>query len=100
MTYLSPRRVCRQHVLVDADHLHAVEPVRVVDQDPLALGQDRVVGGVPRDPEPLGDPGDGQVLATTMPSSAHRSPRRDSFARGSAAWLVSWRHTCPQPAHR
>ena len=35
----------------------------IVDQDPLALGQDRVVGGVPRDPEALGDPGDGQVLA-------------------------------------
>ena len=33
---------------------------------------------------------------TTIPSSAHRSPRRDSFARGSAAVLVSWRHTCPQ----
>ena len=50
-------------VLIDADHGDAVEPVRVVDQDPLALGQDRVVGGVPRHPEPLGDPGDGQVLA-------------------------------------
>ena len=32
---------------------------------------------------------------TTRPSSAHRSPRRDSFARGSAARLVSCRHTCP-----
>ena len=29
----------------------------------------------------------------TIASSAHRSPRRDSFARGSAARLVSWRHT-------
>ena len=37
---------------------------------------------------------------TTIPSSAHRSPRRDSFARGSAALVVSWRHTCPQPVHR
>jgi hypothetical protein len=27
----------------------------------------------------------------TLPSSAHRSARRDSFARGSAARLVSWR---------
>jgi hypothetical protein len=49
-------------VLVDADHGDAVEPGRVVDQEPLAFGQDRVVRGVPRDPEPLGDPGDGQVL--------------------------------------
>ncbi|GAA0898381.1 hypothetical protein GCM10009574_080200 [Streptomyces asiaticus] len=36
----------------------------------------------------------------TIASRAHRNPRRDSFARGSAARLVSWRHTCPQPAHR
>jgi len=35
-----------------------------------------------------------------MPSSAHRSARRDSFARGSAARLVSWRDTCPQPVQR
>ncbi len=35
-----------------------------------------------------------------MPSSAHRSPRRETLARGSAARLVSWRHTCPQPVHR
>jgi len=34
-------------VLVDPDRGDAVEPARVVDQDPLALGQDRVVGGVP-----------------------------------------------------
>lgn len=37
---------------------------------------------------------------TTRPSRAHRRPRRDSLARGSAAVLVSWRHTCPQPVHR
>ena len=36
---------------------------------------------------------------TTIPYSAHRSPRRDSLARGSAARAVSCRHTCPQPAH-
>ena len=37
---------------------------------------------------------------TTIPSRAHRSPRRDTLARGSAARLVSWRHTCPQPPQR
>lgn len=36
----------------------------------------------------------------TIASSAQRSPRRDSLARGSAAVEVSWRHTCPQPVHR
>ena len=62
-------------MLIDPDHPDAVEPVGVLDQDPRALGQDRVVGGVPRDSE--------------VASSAHRRPRRDSFARGSAALLVS-----------
>jgi hypothetical protein len=38
------------HVLID------------LDENPLAFGQDRVVGGVPRDPEAFGDPGDGEVL--------------------------------------
>lgn len=38
--------------------------------------------------------------ATTIPSSAHRSPVRESSARCSAAALVSWRHTCPQSAQR
>jgi 3-deoxy-D-manno-octulosonic-acid transferase len=71
----------------------------VGDQDPPALGQDRVVGGVPRHPERLGDPGDRQVRQT-IPASAQRSPPRDSLARGSAALLVSWRQTGPQPAHR
>jgi len=40
------------HVLIDTEHLHAVEPAGILDQDPLALGQDGVVGGVPRDPSP------------------------------------------------
>jgi hypothetical protein len=48
-------------VLIDADDPDAVEPCRVVDQDPLALGEDCVVGGVPRDAETFGDPGDGEV---------------------------------------
>jgi hypothetical protein len=36
------------HVLIHADDFHAVEPGDLVDEDALALGQDRVVGGVPR----------------------------------------------------
>jgi hypothetical protein len=38
-------------VLIDADHLHAVEARRVADQHPSAFGQHGVVGGVPGDPE-------------------------------------------------
>lgn len=49
-------------VLVDADHPNAVEPGRVLDQKPLALGEDGVVRGVPGDAEPGSDPGDGEVV--------------------------------------
>jgi len=49
------------HVLIHAEHVDAVEAVRVVDQHPLALGQDGVVGGVPRHRQSLGDPGHGEV---------------------------------------
>ena len=44
-------------VLIDANDLHAFEPRGIVDQQPLAFSQDRVGGGVPRDPESLGDTG-------------------------------------------
>jgi len=46
-------------MLADFD---AVEPLVVIDEDPLAFGQNGVVGGVPRDPETLSDTGHGQVL--------------------------------------
>ena len=50
-------------------------------------------------------PSPSAILATdrcwrTIPTSAQRSARRDSFDRGSAAADVSWRYTCPQSAHR
>ena len=50
------------HVLIDPDDLHSVEPAGVLDQDTAAFGQDRVVRGVPRHPQPLGDAGHGEVL--------------------------------------
>lgn len=49
-------------VFIDPDDLHPLEAVLLVDQHPLALGQNGVVGGVPGHPEPLGDPSHGQVL--------------------------------------
>jgi hypothetical protein len=49
------------HVLVDADRGDAVEASRVVDQGPFALGQDGVIGGIPRDRQPFSDPGHRQV---------------------------------------
>lgn len=43
------------HVLVYAEDTHRVEPGWVIDQDPLAFGQDRVVRGVPGNTEAFGD---------------------------------------------
>jgi hypothetical protein len=86
-------------VLIDANDLHALKPRGVVDQQPLAFSQDRVVGGVPRDPESLGDTGDGEVCDHD-PFQRPPQPGARELARGSAAALVSWRHTCPQSAQR
>lgn len=41
--------------------------------------------------------GPAQTAAT---SNAHRNARRDNFARGSAALLMSWRHTSPHSPQR
>lgn len=75
-------------MLVDADHPNAVEPGRVLDQKPVALGEDGVVRGVPGDAEPGSDPGDGEVVDTSA-RSAQASAPRVSFARGSATPVVS-----------
>lgn len=87
------------HVLIDADRVDAVEPMGVVDQGPLAFRKDGVVGSALRQPESLAKRATVRPW-TTIPSSAHRNPRRESFSRGSAAIFVPWCHTCPQSAHR
>lgn len=51
-----------QHVFGNPDNGDAVEPLRVLDQDTLAFGQDCVIGGVPRDFEAVSDAGDDEVL--------------------------------------
>jgi len=77
-------------VLVDADDLHAVEPVRILDQYPLALGQDRVVGGVPRHPKTLGDPGNAQVLAhDAFQRPPQPAPRQLRARPGSLAGVLT-----------
>jgi hypothetical protein len=50
-------------MLIDADHGHPVEPARVLDQHPLALGKDRAVRGMPGHAQAFRDTGDGEVLA-------------------------------------
>jgi hypothetical protein len=68
-------------VFIDADHRRAVEPGGGVDQDSLPFGQDRVVGGIPRDAESFGDAGDGQVLA----HDAFQRPPRGGTPRNAKA---------------
>ena len=81
------------HVLVDADHLHAVEAGRVVDQHPPALSQDSAVGGGPRHREGLGETSDGEML-THQPDQ--RPPQR---ACGSASPAAPRRGWCPAATH-
>lgn len=50
-------------MLVNPDHVDSVETGRAADQHPLPFGQHRSVRGVPRNTQPLGDPGHAQVLA-------------------------------------
>ncbi len=59
---LVPAASVTPHVLVHADDLDPVEPVRIIDQDASSFVQDRGVGGVPRHPETFGQPRHGQVL--------------------------------------
>ena len=69
------------HVLVHADRGDAVEPVGVIDQHPLSLGQDRFIRRMPCAPKTLGDTGHGQVLVhdafqcPPQPTSRQLGPR-------------------------
>ncbi len=49
-------------MLVHAEDLDVVEPVGILQEKPVSLGQDRAVGGVPRHRESLSDPSDREVL--------------------------------------
>ena len=86
-------------VLIDAYHGDAVEPVRVVDQARWPSARTALLAVFHDTPSPSATRATVRCC-TTRPSNAHRSPRRDSFARGSAARLVSWRHTCPHSVQR
>jgi len=65
------------HVLIDPDHGDGLEPAGVLDQDTLALGQDSVVGGLPRDCQALGDAGDAQVLTHDPFQRPAQAPTRE-----------------------
>ena len=50
------------HVLINSEDLHTIEAVRVAGDGLLSPGQDRVVGGVPGDPQGGCHPGDRHAL--------------------------------------
>ena len=85
-------------MLIDADRSDAIEPVRVIDQTPLALGENRRVRRRPRHPEPCGDAGDGQMVQDQA-RQPQASPPREIFARSGAAFDVSCRQRRPHPVH-
>ena len=99
VTYLSPRRVCRQTcssnptVVTPSNRCGSSISTRwpSARTASLAVFHDTASASATRATVRCCD---------TMASNAHRNPRRDSFARGSAALLVSCRHTCPQPVQR
>lgn len=74
-------------MLIDPDGGDAIEAVRVIDQEPFPFGQDRVVGGMPCDPQMLRDPGHREVVTD------HRAQRPPHPAmRDLPAWLRHARH--------
>jgi hypothetical protein len=93
-----------QGVLVNPDHLNAVEPAGILDQHPLAFSQDRVVGGVPCDAEAFGDPGHGQVLAHDSFQRPPQTPARQLRPRRGGVAGVLAPHVptpgAPVAAHR
>jgi hypothetical protein len=98
VTYLSPRRVCRQ--TCSSTPITATPLNRPGSSINTRLPSARIaLFAVCQDtPKPSA------TRATvrcwhTMPSSAQRNPRREIFARGCAALEMSCRHTRPHPVH-
>ena len=77
-------------VFVNPDHGDAVEPVRVLDQHPAALGQDGVVGGVPGHVQGLGDPCHSQMLSDQrLQRPAHRPVGQFRPRRGGGTGVLA-----------
>ena len=77
-------------VLVNANDGDAVKAVRAVDEDTLAVGEDRAVGGAPRHRQGLGEAGDGEVLADQPDQRPpERCPRQLGRRFGGPAGVLS-----------
>ena len=74
------------HVLIDTQHPHTLGPRRSVDQQTLALGQDRVVRGVPRDAQWLRRCGPRSGARPRARASAHRACAGTASTRPVRPW--------------
>ena len=99
VTNLSAAAGVAPAVLIDAEHAHAVEAGRVVDQQRAAGGEDGVVDGVPGERRAIPRPGRSSRSITTI-ASAPTAPLPRQLRPRRAAAVVSCRHTCPQPVQR
>ncbi|BCO56965.1 hypothetical protein MINTM005_22090 [Mycobacterium intracellulare] len=90
-------------MFVDPDYRHPVEAGRFSDECPLAFGEHRVVGGVPRHRQCLGDPRHAQVLADEgfQRPAQHPAGELGPWLGGLAAVLAPHMRTAgtPVPAH-
>lgn len=85
-------------VLVHAERDHPVEPVRVLDQV-AGVRLDGTPEGVPADPEPTRQRGDGGVIGAEHPV-AHATARPVSLARAGSASCCSVTEPTGQPGCR
>ena len=65
------------HVLIDADHRHTVESIRIVDQQPVSFGQDRGIRGMPGHRDLVSDHGHGVVINNECTQCPIESGSRD-----------------------
>ena len=99
VTYLSPRRVCRQTcsstpIVVTRSNLLGSSISRLL---PSAM---TAAFAVCHDTPSTAAARETVRWSTTIAVSAHSIPPREIFALGAAALLVSWRHIRRQCAHR
>ena len=69
-------------MLINTENLDTIEAGRVIDQDPSALTQDGVIGGMPRHPQVGGDARPRQVIHDYRSQHPRQAATRD---------LRSWR---------
>jgi hypothetical protein len=102
VSHLHPKqqRLVAHDMLIDTDHPHVVEAGRVVSISSRRPSARTALFAVFHDTASASAIRATLRCATTSPSNAQPSARRDSFERGSAAAVVSWRQTCPQPMQR